>query len=556
MGSRFFNTLLALLIVFSSIGAVAVMADEHNSGENQQQDASDKYTLEELRSGGTQYSGSPPSARITGEQIYWVVKWPADQPWVNPGEDRNWQYLEPGETVGRNSVFLRTIKTDSSVDERTLHIVYWDTKQKTVTQGNTTTTETVLTNVTEEKQVIQFNQGWPTEEVNLRKHDSATHVTMWFEDDPDNARWTFTHKSIATTENAGVETMGDYWIKVGQDLIIPLVIGLFIVGFGVKTAIKRAGIGPQWGFVPWVILITVLTIISVVYLYGGLAELLVDLPKLASVVLLALIGIVMLETFSTNVDKVMFMRPSVEDVISPSGDEGFDMFAFDAEKHKVVRMPDGTRSVVKPGLLPFLSRVFGGTAPLEGIENIKSRVEMPDSKWDEAFFVDAESDEIVDYRREGWKLDIPWPEEHGYVPFATKMGGFLLGAYMISTAHGYSTVGLGALAGLVVVAFVRPRNGYARLDPAPTHARSAVANMLQLGKDYDEAVTIDEAREENWSLRAHNQRDVEETVDKRDSTLIEEMLGEDESDRTILVDNQNDSDSSASATDDEGDRDE
>jgi hypothetical protein len=537
MNTRFFSTLFALLLVVSAVGAVAVVADDHT--QNQDQSAEDKYSLSELREGGTQYEGAS-SMRITGDQAYWAIYWPADNPMANPPEGDGWKYLEPGQEVGRNTVYLRTIKTDSGVENKTVRVVYWQTEQKQITEGNTTTTETVLTNVTEDTQVVQFVQGRPTEPVNLRKHDQATHVTMWFEENPKEARWTFTHKSIATTQSANIDTMGDYWIQVGQDLILPLLFGLFLVGFGVKKAIKRAGIGPQWGYVPWVILIVIITIISTVYLYGSIAELLVDLPKLAAVVLLAMIGIVMLETFSTNVDKVFFARPSVEEVVSPSGDEGYDMYEFDGETHKVVRMPDGTRSVVKPGLLPFLSRVFGGVAPLEGVENIKSRVEMPESKWDETHFVDAESDEIVDYRREGWTLDIPWPEDHGYVPFLTKMGAYLIGGAMISSAYGYSTVGFAALAALTIAAFVRPRNGYARIDPAPTHAKSAVANMIQLGQDYDEAVTIDEAREENWSLRAHNQRDVEETVDKRDSTLIEEMLGEDESERTVVRDNSED----------------
>ena len=99
-------------------------------------------------------------------------------------------------------------------------------------------------------------------------------------------------------------------------------------------------------------------------------------------------------------------------------------------------------------------------------------------------------------------------------------------AQMASTTFG-GGVGMLAFVGAVAVATVRPQDGYARVDPAPAHLRSAWASMLYLSVEAEDADTIEDARDTIVSLQARSEKDVQEALQDQDSTLIEEMFSED-----------------------------
>jgi hypothetical protein len=520
------RTFIALVLVFSLVAPVgAAVVGAQDGSTNSSDDGDESYTLDELRQDGPTYSNSPPSVRMTDSRMYWLVHWPASNPTADPGEDNNWVHLgKDGGVVERNAVWLRTILFDDS-ETHTLKIVYWTEGERTVQKGNQTVTEPAATNVTVDEHKVTMSRGWPMQKVPLKQHDQPVRVTMWLEEYPETARWTFEHQSVATTQSAGISSEGDYLTRVSLEFLIPIVIGTFLVGYILKRALDKAGIGPQWGYAPWLILLTLITGAGVMWFYSSLADLIVMAPIVLAGYVVGIIGVIILETYTNNVSKALFIRPSLDYAKAPDGDDAFDMTEADIEEHQLVRMSDGGMAVVKKGLLPFLSRAFGGAARLENADQMKMRVKMPNSKWDEMFYVHPLAEEIVDYKPEGWSFDLPNPETAGdYINVAATGGLVLAGAYIVSLTVG-QTIAAGATLLAVCAYAATPEDGHARVEPAPAHMRSAHATMMTLTEEYEDAETIDKAREELQKERISTEKQVEERLEDYDETLIQEMTG-------------------------------
>lgn len=530
----------ALFGAFATMPAIAdgedgpvIDSDNETVDDQDEQHSDSDYELSELRDAGTQPSGAPDSARIHNERMYWVVYWPADQPWSTPGDEDGWEYLSAGERIGTNEVHVRNIRTETGSETQRLNVVYWTEETVEVQEGNTTVTETVPRVHAEEQVQLEFNQGWPSEPVKLQKNDEPVQVTMWYESEPD-VRWQFEHRSIETTSEMEISTVGGYLTQAAVDFLLPLVLGVFITGAGVRAALKRAGTGPQWGLFAWMILLVIMTILILLFAYESTANLVGQAPIIASLFLVSLFAVVMLESYEFHVRKVLFEQHETKEWVTPSGEDGVGALEEHAEKHKVVKLDDGSQAIVKSGLLPFIARVAGSVARIENIDELKSRVEMPESSLaDEKWYVDSNADELVDYQQEGWTLQTPEfsldNASNIVLQYGLALGGIWFAATYLPGV--WSFIGFGAA---VAVAFARPTDGYARLNPAPAHYADAHANQIQRNMEYDELKTLDEAREQKWKLEGQNERDVEEKIDDRDSTLLEEMLERDDEDRSVL----------------------
>ncbi len=516
---------LALMsVIVPALAAAPVAAQTGNqSADGPMPEQSDSnWTVSELSQGGTSYADSPPSARIADNQIYWFVHWPADKPWAEEGEDQQWTYLKPGSKVQRNSIYLRTIRADPGTQERTLNIVYWTQGETVVENGNTTTTVDTVENATHVTKRVSLGQGWPMKEISLRRHDEPVRVTMWFEGAPEDARWTFKHESVATTAPANIQSQGDYLIRVLMEFVAPTVIGLFVIGWVIRRAIRKAGVGPQYGYAPWLFALAVGSGVSMLALYSDIASLLVDLPRVLSVLVVAIAGIVMLETFTSDARKAAFFQPEITNATSPSGDEARDILHGEWQTETIVKKPDGTTLLARPGLLPFLARWAGGGAVLQGAEALDTEIHLDGGDVDELYIVDPTADEPVDYDPEGWTLNLPDPEEEGWPSVLTTMGIFAGGAYALAQVTGPA---IAAGAALVVGAWhwVEPTTTSAEVEGTSVHMREAWSTSLFMAQEVENAQTIEREREKRIEAEVQSEKDVEKALENQDATLIQSM---------------------------------
>jgi len=459
------------------------------------------------------------------ERSFWLVHWPANNPFAETGTVEGGEYLPEDGTLNRNTIHIRTWTYEDVT--KNVHVVYWNKGTRTVQQGNETVEEPVAKNVSHVTHEVTFERGRPTVPIDLRRHQEPTRVTMWIEG-YDWARWTFTHKSIATTQRVDINSAGDYLSKVILDFLLWIVVGGFLVGAGTKRALDRAGIGPQYGYTAWIIGLSIITGLGTLMMYESVADLVVNAQYVLSLYVVAILGIVMLETYTTGVSRSLFLRPTLEYTDSPTGGDAYDMIDLEGEEHKVVRTPDGKASIVKPGLLPFLARVFGKSARIENLEQLRTRTPFSEgSKWDEMYVADPEAEELVHYAPEGWSLDFPEVSRENAGEYALVASGLALAIYALETGTASSlAVGVVTVAGLAVWGLT-PKDGVAAVDPAPVHIRTAMASMLKLNEDVDNAKRLDEVKTQLDSERISKQRDVDREVARHDQTLVEEMLDPD-----------------------------
>ncbi|WP_424001202.1 hypothetical protein ACOZ4I_15730 [Haloarcula salina] len=517
--------LVGLLVTAPIVGlADAQQADSAGNTTSNASDSSD-LTLDDLTETGPRQANSPPSVRMGEQQFFWTVYWPANNPFANVGSRDGGEYLPPGHTVGRNAVYLRTWTYEDQ--QETVHVAYWEKDQKTVQRGNTTTTVPVARNVTHVTHNVTFERGRPTVKIPLRQHDEEVRVTMWIED-KEYARWAnFGHKSIATTQSVDINSAGDYIASVIVDFLLWIVVGGFAVGWACKQMLDKAGIGPQYGYFPWLLALSIGTGLGGLLFYENLANLIVNAQYVLALYVVGILGIVMLETYTTNVSKAGFVRPTLQHAESPTGDDAFDVVDAEVREEKIVRKPDGTVSVVTPGLFPFLARVFGKSAILKNVEQLRTRVPV-EGKWDEMFLVDPESPDLLYYEKEGWTLDWP-PLDRAHGGEWLAIGG-AVGLALASVHYGVASfwpVTIVTATGLLVW-LATPTDGKAAVRPAPIHLRTAFGTMVQYAEDVDDAKRFDEVKQQLDGERISKQRDVDREVADHDRTLVEGMLDPDE----------------------------
>ncbi|MCU4975939.1 hypothetical protein OB955_25000 [Halobacteria archaeon AArc-m2/3/4] len=557
------RTALVALVLVLAIGTGIVIADAASAQDNATDDdrvdeLEDELTLEELRRDGRSYSNSPASVRIADDRMWWLIHWPANAIGSNPGDvdDDGWRYLSSDDTVDRNAVYLRTIHVEETTESVTAYVAYYDVEEREVPHGNGTVRETVATDVVVDEQQLSFSPGWPMLEVDLRQSDDKQQVTMWLEDDDgaiDGARWTFDHRSVATTQSAGIASEGDYLTRASLEFLFPIVVGGFGMGIVCKRAIDRAGSGPGWGYGKWIFLLSLGLGLIVVTQFSTLAELLVIAPLAAAAFVVGIFGIIILETYQAHQQRTLFFRPVVRDATSPSGEDAIDSFLGDMEEEIVIDGDAGPPSVIRRGLMPFLARVFGARARLEGYQGLETAIKLPSSRWDQLVIVDPDADEVIDYEPEGWTLAFPSIDDRDD---AIRTAGLALVGVMVVSTIGSAlswawALGLGAIA--LVGYCATPTGGRGRIEPAPGHFRAAFMSMMFLADELDDARTIDGARERIIELQATHQRDIDEALEKGDSTLIEEMFGG-EVDRELVTGSPSTSATSSSATTDDVDQ--
>jgi len=512
--------LVVLAVVLVGLPAVGAVAGSPAASLQASSD-SGNLTLEQLRDGGEQAAGRAPSTRWLSESSnVWV-----DYPHVNPlqrSSGESWQagqILESGETVRTDTLrFHFTGPRGLNTTQKRLKIAYWEVGTREVQTANGTVERQYAKNVTTETKTLEFSGSAGVSEVDLRSHfDRPVRVTMWIPGN-DGARWTFEHHTMRTEQAVSTDTAGERIWWVLKEYVL-WVVGL---GFAAVAAIfgakRRAGAGPQKGYVWWLIVLSIGGFAIGLFAYGSIAEALVDAPQILAVVTVGLLSIPLIEA-DRDLDKWMWIKPELIKSVTASGGEAVDSVKFTEDIRRVVRMPSGKLAVVEPGLLKFVARLFGGAAHLEGVEDMptESRA-IGRSGIDKIAWTSATAEKCLDYAPEGWHFEIPdtarelIPLGVAAIALAT-VGQFLVG-----------TTALGVLA-LPLLA-LRPHAGTASFEAANAMQRAAYVTSLYAAIEHQEAATLKESREKRLREKAKNQKDVEEALESKDATLLEEAVSD------------------------------
>lgn len=484
----------------------------------------------QLRSGGQTVSGGDPSMRWLPDAGSVYVDYPGSNPLTNT-QTEDWQaqnVLENNALVETNELTVNSQRPrDAESESYELEVVYWS--ETTTQTDNGTVSETQVES--RETKELTFEGPFDRQTVELQQSDSERRVTMWLEDSTgdriDGAQWTFRHHSIPTSQGAGIDTMGDYLGTAIMEFLAPIGLGVFAVGAIASKAVKRAGKGPGYGYGPWIFVLSLACIVGALFAFSSLAELLVGVPLLAALFISGLVGIVVLESDHASTKKTLFLRPHLVDVANPRGDDVVDSMLGDAREETLVELQGGQQAVVRSGLLPFLSRVFGGMAKLTPTRPMTTEMNLVDSEWDQLVFVDPDADETLDYQPEGWQLEFPALEERGDYLRVGTLGLVLVGIVgSVGTSVSWT---LGFVVGAVAIVgyLATPRSTSATVEPASGHERAALTSMMYLAEAHDDAETIESAREKLIQERAQSERDIDDALEKQDATLIEEMFGSD-----------------------------
>lgn len=479
------SLLLVVLVGTLVFGAIApltgAMAAENESTGSQ------GYTVQELSRGGTQSANSPDSLRMADQTAFWLIHWPANQPMANPGEDRNWKFLKRGETIERNSIYLRTFRFEGS-ETITVKKVYWQVGERRT--GNNAT-KRVPVNVTVDRQKVEIPAGRPTKKINIRRHDKKVRVTMWIEEYP-SARWTYAHRSVATTRPVNIQTYGDLLRWNLTTTYIPIIVGTLIAMGLVAMLLREAKAGPQYGYAIWIIVLGMGSAMAFFASYTFLADLFVALPVSGAFFVVGIVSIFALEGFGETPRKGVFFKPNLEAAVTPAAEQAHDLLKGEMSDYRLVSTgTDEGVAVVTQGVRPFLSRAFGGRAELENAKDIKTKIPLTGNTGDELYLVHPDSDELLEYEPEGWTFELPELDKQQLIGFGVKMclaAAATLLAYYVADP-GIATVTAIVSAGVVLL---RPEHGHARVNPAPAHMRSVFAMLIMLREGTTDAETFDE----------------------------------------------------------------
>jgi len=501
MQRRAFTVLVGCLLVVSLAAPLVATVGAQSS-------SSSDLTLDELRTDGTHYK--KPSARIANGHVYWLTHTPASKPWQDKKD------LLETNTIRSDEVYLNSIRTASEQKTATVKIAFWERETRTVETENGTTTETVAANVSVVTREVQLGKGWPTATIDLPEHQEPVQMTMWLASAPDEARWTLEHHSSPYAKSANINDQGDYLTSAVRDFVAPTLVGAFVIGWIVKRALERAGVGPMWGYAPWIMLLSIGGGSVVFGMFGSLAAVFVELPHIIAAFVVGVIGVVVLETYEVGVADARFIKPQPEAAKNASGENAVDARKARERSERIIKTPDEEVAIVRKGLGPFLARVFGSTATLEGHEHLDTRIEYTQGEADELYVVSPNADEVLEYDAEGFE----WSANPLIVLAAALVAGVGLNHYV-----GQLAGVAGALAALALgaVLYLEATDGYARVEPAPAHLRSAWVSSMYLQKEADEAETLQESRRKRVEEKAKNQKDVEEALEEQDQTLIEAM---------------------------------
>lgn len=540
MSRRLTVGLAVLAIVLTTvIGGVAL-------AESGAQESSDEeYTLDELQEDGTHQA--IPSARIVPaeQRVYWLEHRAVNKPWQDVTPSSNGEKLAEDGVLKTNTIYLRTIRAESTSESMNVTLVTYDVATREVTRGNTTTTEQVAENVSVINRQVTMEAGWSVAAVELPQTSEKTQVTMWLDEHPDTARWTFEHKSVATTQPINIGNWSEFLLLGGAFIILPSLGFGWYGGRKVKSMIASAGAPPGHGFAYYTIIATLVTMAIMYWAYYYAAEVIVTMPIVLGAYVAAVYVGYMFATHEGRTERKLLWQPHIEAVDAFSGtkipsvgsgnDEKSIQFSEDMPfgQMQIYQFLDEGQdglSVVRDGWLAFLARVKGGRARVENAHELKTRFSTWNSPWSEVFLVDPEADTLIDYEPPGLALKTPEIDEWGDLVWPLLLlggGGYI--AWQAAQSYGPTAwlILLVAVPFLVWKFAVTGTDSHVHIDPAPAALRSVVASMMVMNIGNADAKGLQEAEEFAWETLAQSNLDIEALKERRNRTVTERILGDD-----------------------------
>lgn len=530
MSKKKFVFVLVLVVVASpllaSIG-VSAQAVDNSTTTNQ----TSEYTLVELQEGGQQMSGAPPSLRWLGDRSSMYVDYEETNPlkdMSNPNTDWSVEnLLTTGTTVPRDEIRFHYQGARSTANESyTLHIVYWERGERETSTENGVVREPAAVNVTHETSTLSFSSAFDVETVDLsdepRYYDQGTRVTMWI-DGQEGARWTFFYKPLPTSRGVSTDTAGErLWWLLKYFVSTLLVTGILAAAF-ILYAREKAKAGPQYGLGAWAFLIFVGGFFALYYGYDGISTIFIRAPVLLAIGIILLLTLIQIEGMDDHLADVRFVRPVVTSATSTSGDSAVDAIRVESQEEKIAQLPSGKMAVIRPGMGKFLARLFGGAAIIQnGGDRLKTRIfDEGKAKTDEWVWVHYNAPEVLDYDPEGFSFDLDGRDLQGAAALLILIGVGM--TWLVGWTAAMTSVGAAIALGLPFVTTVH--NGTARVAYASAHERAAWASMMYASIELANADTLEESREQVYKERSKSAKDVDEQVEERDLTLINEMVG-------------------------------
>lgn len=532
-----------LLVGGASLAGGVALAQEGDTG-------SIDYTLEELKQDGKHYS--QPSARIVPEEgrVYWLEHRPVNQPWKTVTKEGGGQKLGEDATLKTNSVYLRTIRASTGTETVNVTVVSYDTESTTVTEGNTTRTVETATNVTETTQQLTLGPGWSLAEISLPHHDDTKQVTMWMEEHPDTARWTFPHKSVATTTPINIQTWSGFLVFAGGFVILPALGGGAYGARKVRQWVQKAGSPPGHGAGYYLGLTIAATVGIVMWIYYQAAEVIVAAPFVLGLgVAVSYVGY-MLSTHEGRSERKLFWQPHIQSVeafskskvptFGAGNDDDSVAFSEDMpfgqfQVHSVLDEGQNGLSVVRDGWMAFLARLKGGRARIVNANELKTRFSAWNSPWDEVFIVHPNADTLMEYEPPGLRLKTP--EINGWTdlvwPIAIIGGGSTV-AWQLAQIYG-ATAWAAMLVTVPVLVWtyaVEGTDSRVYVEPAPAATRSALATALVVELGFNEAADLEDMEELAARALAENDKEgrdflrrmVDADVDQRFNTHTDDGI--------------------------------
>lgn len=582
MASRRSAAVLVALVALSllAVATVGVAAQSGDAAGNVTQTTGD-YDLSTLTDGGTIQAGAPDSVRFMGQYGSAALRYDPVGPLLSERK-----YLSPDTTLHTNTIKLRTVRLAPADElDRTLNVtvVAWERGTRVEEVGNGTAERPAAVNQTVYRQQVDLGRGYDNATIQIPpNYDRTRHVTMWIEEFTE-ARWTFEHRSVPSTQAVDIDTKGEAWSFVAQTALIPGLFGVLVGAFAGRETLKKTTSGPRWGLTIWAIITAVLLAAVLSTAYFQVAVVLNYFPWLLGGVL-AVLGYGLALWFAGSPSKVGFYRvelfdarlgPSEHEVevdeLSPqdagdaepladggllvngddeNDDEGRDenngpgsglseikeVRYVDLVELPAMERPDGKIGVPESGLRPFLARLFADPATLDK-SDLVTLVSVDEGELDEIVLVDPESDETVTH--EHAHLERRWPVLHAMDEDAdtvTKLGmtaamlvvvaGVPAAGWSIGAQFGVPLLG-GALATLVpLVSGHEAKDGEVDFEPANQHFQRAQATLIDLQREQADGKTAEDFRQQAWQERARTAQEAVELAAQHDRTLTEEMLSQ------------------------------
>lgn len=480
-------------------GIAPAGAQEDDDGNGTSVPETGPHDRADLERGGSQVANAPSSVRWYGEH---------GQLWIRHvgtsmfdrllADEEMMQYVETGEVVQRDYIYLEGVRGRSAPEEDiSLTIVYWE--PDTVDGQEVAANQRV-----DSAEVTLPGGGYDRAQIDLRdNYDEAAHVTMWIDGHEGDLQWTFRQQSSAATESFGADSRGDFALY-GAIYYLLIVFGtaggLAVVSY---KPLKQAAAPPGYSPLVYIGAVAFPVFMIALLAWDWFLEVISTAPWLLSIFIGIAIYIIFVETLLDESRKALFFQLHVD--AAEDHEDGSGTIPFSTRVLRLVDVDDGT-GVIRKGIRPFLSRMFGRT-PLLDLEDGSPRtsLEAESGPFAECYLVNPYADEVLEYQPEEWMLDVV--EERDFsdleddevpgliertipnVDWFRVVGSILLipFGWIIGSALVASGLIGAVVAGLAALFWCsKPKIGRAHTQLAPMGYDHVLANVIQTKKDLEE----------------------------------------------------------------------